>query len=87
MRVTRGTGFGKGSLRGRVASVAIAALAAVPTGVGAFDIPTGNEDLVMRWDNTASARAGQSSASTGLQGKVELLSWREDKAPPSNGAR
>jgi hypothetical protein len=36
-------------------SVAVAAALALPTAVGAFEFDTGNEDLVVRWDNTVRA--------------------------------
>jgi hypothetical protein len=43
----------RGSARGnRKLSIAVAAALALPASVGAVEIDTGNEELVMRWDNT-----------------------------------
>lgn len=41
-----------GALRNRKLSIAVAAALALPAAAGAFEIDTGNDDLVVRFDNT-----------------------------------
>lgn len=48
-----------GTLRLTALSAALASAFALPAAVSAFEIPTGNDDLVMRWDNTIRINAAQ----------------------------
>jgi Protein of unknown function (DUF1302) len=46
------------AFRRRSASIAIASLLAVAGGAQGFEVPTGNDDLAIRWDNTIRYNAG-----------------------------
>ncbi len=74
MRTRHNQSAGRAILRRAGLSAALAAMFAAPASVWAFEIPTGNEDLAMRFDNTIRYNLGirTQSQDRALLGNVNL---------------